>query len=128
MAFRGPGIEPWWFGGGFDGNVTIAAPTTLTQDRYYKNLTVSAALNTGGFRIFASEKITVTMAGIVRNNGAAASGMTGGAGGAAGTLGGGSAGGNGVNRGGGAGNKGWTFLLGPDGLTIQLGNDGTPGV
>ena len=57
------------FGDGNDGDVTISADTTLSADRYYKNLTVDATfvLSPAGYRIFVSEKLVV--AGTIRRNG-----------------------------------------------------------
>jgi len=97
------------FGDGSDGNVIISVDTTLTADKYYKNLIVNAGvtLNPGGYRIFVSEVAhvygTVTRNG---NNGASTITSTGGAGGAAladGYLKGSVAGGNGGNGDAGAG-------------------------
>jgi hypothetical protein len=86
----------WWiFGDGNDGDVTITGgTTTLARDMYYNNLTISASgiLETAGYRVFVAG--TFSHAGIVRNNGAAGSGLIGGAQAAAGSLGGGSNGGN----------------------------------
>lgn len=79
-------------GDGSDGNVTIAAPTTLTRDMFYNNLTINVGqtLSTGGYRIFV--KGTLTNNGTISNNGGngaagtAGSGAGGGAGGAGGTV------------------------------------------
>jgi hypothetical protein len=84
------------FGDGSDGDVTISADTTLSSDMYYNNLTINTTkiLNTGGYRIFVKETLTINGTGkIIRNgntggNGADATawdtpGTTGGAGGAA---------------------------------------------
>ena len=73
-------------GNGVDGNITISTTTTLTSDMYYGNLTVASGttLLTGGYRIFATGTITVN--GIISNNGGnGADGLvnTGGAGGLA---------------------------------------------
>jgi hypothetical protein len=67
-------------GDGTDGDVTIAGTVTLTRDMYYLTLTVpnTAILDTAGFRVFASQSITVETGGIIRRNGNAASGVTGG--------------------------------------------------
>lgn len=53
------------YGNGVDGDVTIAANTTLTSDAYYNNLTVNAncLLNTNGFRVFV--KNTLTLGGVI---------------------------------------------------------------
>lgn len=37
-----------------DGNVTIAAPTTLTRDMYYNNLIVTSTLTADGYKIFVA--------------------------------------------------------------------------
>jgi hypothetical protein len=57
------------FGDGSDGDVTIAANTTLTRDMFYNNLTINAGivLNTGGYRIFV--KGTLTNNGTIERNG-----------------------------------------------------------
>ncbi len=86
------------FGDGSDGDVTISSTTTLTEDMYYNNLTVNSgvALNTGGYRIYVKDTLTVN--GVMRNNGSdggdggngggtsGGSGGTGGSGGAGGSL------------------------------------------
>jgi len=51
------------FGDGSDGNVTIAAPTTLTRDMYYNDLTVTSTLTTDGYKIFV--KGTLSGAGTI---------------------------------------------------------------
>jgi len=88
------------YGGGADGDVTISSATTLTSDKYYRNLTVTSALNPGGYRIFVSELLTIGYAGSISMDGADGSGTTAGTGYAGvGTLqissGSGGAGGNG---------------------------------
>lgn len=107
------------FGDGSDGSATISAPTTLTKDMYYTDLTVNDVLTTDGYRIYVSG--TLSGSGTIKwgtpNTGGAgtnsAGGGTGGAGGAqggsgrfkntAGSAGGGGNGGSGgIN--GGAGN------------------------
>ena len=145
------------FGDGSDGDVTISSTTTLTEDMYYNNLTVNSgvALNTGGYRIYVKDTLTVN--GVIRNNGsdgddggngtgdAGGSGGSGGAGGAGGTLSAGSNGGDGGNGGyctsqgcksnGGAGDAGINKdpSLGSDGVTggngggTQNSNGGTAG-
>lgn len=95
MVNRGvPGAHYW--GNGDDGDVTIAANTTLVRDMYYKNLTITAGhLNTAGFRVFVAAVLTITGGTIGRfgNDGAGST-----AGGAllAGYLGGGTTGGTGA--------------------------------
>lgn len=53
------------YGSGVDGDVTIAANTTLLGDAYYNNLTVNSncILNTNGFRVFV--KGTLTLDGFI---------------------------------------------------------------
>jgi len=62
-----------FFGDGSDGDVTVSGPVTLTRDMYYRNLTLSAgaALNTGGFRIFATGTVDLSAApaGAIQYNG-----------------------------------------------------------
>ena len=57
------------FGDGSDGDTVISANTTLTSDKYYKNLTVlsGVTLNPGGYRIFVSEKCIID--GTIARNG-----------------------------------------------------------
>jgi len=47
------------FGSGEDGVVTISANTTLTEDKYYLDLTVDATktLNTAGYRVFVQRNL-----------------------------------------------------------------------
>lgn len=95
------------FGTGVDLSATIAANTTMTRDMYYEDLTVNvgATLNTGGYRVFVSD--TLTLNGNISYNGN--SGTTGGLGGlalTANTVGGGSAGGTSGNAGSNGGNAG----------------------
>lgn len=49
------------YGTGADGDVTISADTTLTTDRFYRNLTINAniKLNPGGYRIFVQNILTL---------------------------------------------------------------------
>lgn len=63
-----------YFGDGSDGNVTIAANTTLTRDMYYENLTINVGttLTTGGYRVFVSE--TLVVAGTISAAGGSAVG------------------------------------------------------
>jgi hypothetical protein len=92
-------------GDGSDGDVTISGTVTLTRSTFYENLTVQngGTLNTGGFKIYVRNKLTVESGGKIQRNGN--SGSAGGATGTAGTggsvltsvdLGGASAGGNGT--------------------------------
>ena len=47
------------FGSGEDGTVTISVNTTLTEDKYYLDLTVDATktLNTAGYRVFVQRNL-----------------------------------------------------------------------
>lgn len=94
------------FGDGSDGDVTIAANTTLTRDMFYNNLTVNATftLNTAGYRVFV--KGTLTNNGTIRRTPNAGAAGVGGAALAAGSLGGSFAGANKVQTGAGAGGGG----------------------
>lgn len=49
------------YGSGSDGSVTISTNTTLTSDKYYYNLEISANTNliTGGYRIFVKNLLTL---------------------------------------------------------------------
>lgn len=49
------------YGTGADGDVTISSNTTLTSDKFYKNLTIDASihLNPGGYRIFVQNVLTL---------------------------------------------------------------------
>jgi hypothetical protein len=87
------------YGDGSDGDVTIAADTTLTRDMFYNNLTISAGytLNPNGYRIFV--KGTLTNNGTIARNGNdgttdALAAAPGGAALPAGTIGGSGAGGD----------------------------------
>lgn len=82
------------FGNGTQGAIVIAAgTTTLTADMHATTLVVQAGgvLQTNGFRVFATESITVDVGGIIscdgNAGGAAAGGGAAGAARAAGTLG-----------------------------------------
>jgi hypothetical protein len=85
------------FGSGVDADVTISAPTTLTRDMYYDDLTIASGqtLNPGGFRIFVAGTLTMGTASAIARNGdsAVANSGTGGDGLSQGTLGGSGAGG-----------------------------------
>lgn len=72
---------------GSDGDVTIAAPTTLTRDMFYNNLTYSADITTAGFSIYVKGTLTRTGTAKIKNNGG-----NGGAGGNGSTANGGTAG------------------------------------
>lgn len=94
------------FGDGSDGNVTIAAPTTLARDMYYNNLVVNDVLTTNGYRIFVKGTISGTGTVKTPNGTAGSNGVenSGGAGGAGGTI--YSTSGMFVNNAGGDGGKG----------------------
>tara|TARA_B100000029_G_scaffold129488_1_gene122969 strand:+ start:160 stop:1443 length:1284 start_codon:yes stop_codon:yes gene_type:complete len=49
------------FGNGEDGDVTISADTSLTEDMYYNNLTIDAGktLNPNGWRVFVKNTLTL---------------------------------------------------------------------
>lgn len=49
------------YGSGSDGSVTISSNTTLTSDKFYYNLTISAntVLNTNGYRLFVKNILTL---------------------------------------------------------------------
>jgi len=49
------------FGHGGDGDVTITTNTSLTEDKYYSNLTVNSGkvLNPNGFRVFVKNTLTL---------------------------------------------------------------------
>jgi hypothetical protein len=67
-----------YYGDGSDGSVTVSSgTTTLTRDMYYSNLTVSAnaAVETGGFRIYVSDTLTLSGA-IIRNGNNGGNGAT----------------------------------------------------
>jgi hypothetical protein len=73
------GTDPIWrnrsfpFGDGSDGDVTIAAPTTLTRDMMYNNLTVNAGqtLKTAGFVVYVNGTLTVAATGVIDGSGGA---------------------------------------------------------
>lgn len=90
-----PAANDLLFGNGVDGDVTIAANTTLTRDMYYRNLTVNTGvvLNAGGYRVFVAGTLTLSGTAKISRDGNNASGTTQGAALAAGTVGGGTAGG-----------------------------------
>ena len=94
QATGGAGLRSEYFGSGVDGDVTISAPTTLTRDMFYGQLTIDPGgyINTAGYRIYASAGVDLSTAdaGAIRFDGASgANGTTsgatgiGGAGGAA---------------------------------------------
>lgn len=77
----------FFFGTGADGDATISSPTTLTADKHYNNLTLNAALNAGGYKIFVKGTLTQGASGKITNNGGNGGAGTDGAIGAAGTAG-----------------------------------------
>lgn len=88
------------YGDGSDGDVTISSLTTLTNDKFYRNLTVDAELQTAGLRIYASESVTIGAGVRVTNNGQ-----------------------NGAAGAGGAGAPSFVFGAGGDGSFGFAGND-----
>ena len=80
------------FGAGVDEDVTISGTTTLTQDMYYDDLTVTGTLNTNGFRVYVKGTLdnsgTIQCRGFAGSQGAdftsGTAGTNGGAGGAGG--------------------------------------------
>lgn len=56
--------SPRLAGDGSDGDVTISAPTTITRDMYYNNLTVNSTLTTDGYKIFV--KGTLSGSGTIK--------------------------------------------------------------
>ncbi len=76
VAAFAPAPEAATFGDGSDGDVVLGAgTTTLSKDKFYRNLTVpsGATLACAGFRVFVSVTATVAAGGIVSADGLAAS-------------------------------------------------------
>lgn len=79
------------YGNGQDGSATITAgTTTLTQDTYYINLTITSTgiLVPNGYRFFVNGTLTINAGGIIQwngNDGSVGSAGAGGVGGAGGT-------------------------------------------
>jgi hypothetical protein len=71
-----------WFGSGVDGCVTISGNTTLTETKYYRNLTINACVTLSGTspQIIYVQK-TLTVNGTISMTGKGACGGAGGAGG-----------------------------------------------
>lgn len=70
------GANPTLFGDGSDGDVTITSTTTLTRDMNYGSVTINsgAAIIPNGFRIFATNTVTINgNVWSVGNNGSAGS-------------------------------------------------------
>ncbi len=80
-------IQNTFFGSGSDGDVTIAAPTTLTRPMFYNNLTVNAALTVAGHGIYVKGTLTIGAAGTIIAPGTAAATGAAGAGGVGGVSG-----------------------------------------
>jgi hypothetical protein len=101
------------FGDGSDGDVTIAASTTLTRDMFYNNLTVAdgVTLRSNGFRIFVKNALTLGTNAVIDNSGSPGGTPTGGSGAPGGTLGGGGHGGAGASYYGGGGGGGGGCIL-----------------
>jgi hypothetical protein len=59
------------FGDGSDGDATIAAPTTLTRDMFYDDLTLSSTLNPNGYVINVAGTLTVNAGGQITSDGGA---------------------------------------------------------
>jgi hypothetical protein len=57
------------FGDGSDGDATIAAPTTLTADKYYNDLTVNDDLDTDGYKVFVRGTLTIADGKKIFNSG-----------------------------------------------------------
>lgn len=113
-------ILPGYFGNGSDGASTTGAGTyALTKDYYFTDLVVSTSttINTGGYRIFASNSIRIN--GTVQNNGG--DGGNGGIGANTSLQTGGTAGSAGAASGGGF------FISGLAGKIGRAGGDGGAG-
>lgn len=135
-------IQGYQFGDGSDGDVTISSNTTLSEDKYYNNLTVESgvSLDTNGYRVYVKQKLINN--GTIHNNGHAptsdASNIYGGEGGGAGTLLGGTDGGDfrgepDENHSGAGGGGGGIVLLVPrilenNGTISSNGGDATDAV
>lgn len=67
---EGPGVATL-FGNGELGDVTLSVNTTLTEDAYYRNLTLGpgVTLNPGGYRIFVSDLLTFGAGSRIARNG-----------------------------------------------------------
>ncbi|KKN54171.1 hypothetical protein LCGC14_0595200 [marine sediment metagenome] len=59
------------FGDGSDGDVTIAAPTTLTRTMFYDTLTIAAggSIDVAGFEIYARVLVDIEATGIIHSDG-----------------------------------------------------------
>lgn len=65
-----------FFGGGVDGDITVTGNVTLSNDRYYKNVTVKSGgnINTNGFRLFVQNLLSIEAGGVIQYNALSASG------------------------------------------------------
>jgi hypothetical protein len=71
-----------WFGSGLDGDVTMPVGTTqIARTMYYDDLVIpsGAIVEPNGFGLYVRGTLTIEAGGVLRANGAAASGQTGGA-------------------------------------------------
>ena len=112
------------FGDGGDGDVTISSNTTLTETKFYNNLTVNASitLTSGGYMVFV--KNTLTLNGKIDRKGNNGSGTSGGAGLSDGEVGGSYAGGNAAQNGSGGNGIGGNGGRGRDGSNNPNGTFG----
>lgn len=71
-----------WFGHGVDGDLTVSGATNLTRDSFYNNLTITATgvLKPVGYRLFVLGTLTIEAGGALHDDGASATGTSGGAG------------------------------------------------
>lgn len=119
----GVGAAFGFYGDGSDGDVTLnGGTTTLTRDMFYRNLIIPAGqiLDTNGRRVFVQNLLQND--GVIRRNGANATGATGGGALSAQTVGGSGAGTTGTT---GAGTAGTPAGAGFGG-TGGAGGNGTP--
>lgn len=78
-----------FFGGGFDGDITVTGNTTLSADRHYNNVTVKSGgnLSTNGYRLYVKNLLKIESGGVVQYNAPASVGrVSGGAYGFFGTM------------------------------------------
>lgn len=64
------------YGDGSRGDATITGTTTMAEDRYYNNLTITSTgvLNPNNYKIFVKEKLEIQSGGSIRYNGNNAAG------------------------------------------------------
>ena len=112
------------FGDGSDGDVTISSNTTLTESKFYNNLTINASvtLNPGGYAVHV--KSTLTLNGNINRKGNNGSGTSGGAALSDGDFGGSYAGGNAAQNGSGGNGIGGNGGRGRDGSNTPNGTLG----